>query len=57
MAVPFEENKMEPTLGEMFNHVSKLLNVSHSLNEYVTVDENVTTAQMLMDSVTYKFHG
>jgi hypothetical protein len=45
-----EGNEMEPALGEMFNSVSKLLNVLSSLSERVTVDENFTTAQMLTDS-------
>jgi hypothetical protein len=39
MAEPSEENEMEPTLGEIFNRVSKLLNILSSLNEYVTVDK------------------
>ena len=45
-----EENEIDPTLSEMFNRVSSVLNVSISLNEYVTVDENVTTAPVLTDT-------
>jgi hypothetical protein len=47
-----EENEIPPALGEIFGCVSKLLKVSSSLNEYVRVDENVTTAQTLMGGNT-----
>jgi hypothetical protein len=41
---------MELTLVETFIHVSELFNVSSSLNEQATADENVTTAQKLAGS-------
>jgi hypothetical protein len=46
---PSEGNEIQPALGEMFTRVSELLNLSSSLNEHVTLDWNVTTAQLLAD--------
>ena len=45
-----EESEIGPTLSEMFNSVSSALNVSVSLNEYMSVYENITTAPVLTDS-------
>jgi hypothetical protein len=53
MDEPSEENEMKPTLGKKFNCVPKLLNASPSLNEYITVDENITMAQMLTMKIQY----
>lgn len=45
-----EANGNEPTTEEIYNHVFSALNASTSLNDYITVDENIIMAPVLTDS-------
>ena len=49
-----EGNEIVSTLSKIFNGVSSILNVLFSVNEYVSVNENITTTLVLAEIVQVK---